>query len=251
MGAPEFLASGRHALPLVHMPMAELLLPGESRRLVIDHAEGLAALEAAKDGVICSLLVTPHKNALSTTSLLEVREVRKETVGVCVDVVAACRLHIPKIEQGRWHEARGVTAVRDETRGSETQDEDAEAGEGGEGDLSGPTLLRVRRQLEARALEERTRRLRDELCVLSLDAPPAPSLARLYGAWGVADETGALAQLRSFAACDGLSAVQRATALGMVDTRERLEFARGCALRRRRRAEALLAMQGALAARGQ
>ena len=89
---------------------------------------------------------------------LEVREVRKEAVGVCVDVVAVGRLHIPKIEQGRWHEARGVTAVRDETRGSEAQDEDAEAGEGGEGDVSGPTLLRVRRQLEARALEERTRR---------------------------------------------------------------------------------------------
>jgi len=195
MGAPEFLASGRDALPLVHMPMAELLLPGESRRLVINHAEGLAALDAAKDGVIGSLLVTPHKNALSTTSLLEVREVRKEAVGVCVDVVAVGRLHIPKIEQGRWHEARGVTAVRDETRGSEAQDEDAEAGEGGEGDVSGPTLLRVRRQLEARALEERTRRLRDELCVLSLDAPPAPSLARLYGAWGVPDETAALAQV--------------------------------------------------------
>ena len=108
--------------------------------------------------MIGSLLVTPHKNALSTTSLLEVREVRKEAVGVCVDVVAVGRLHIPKIEQGRWHEARGVTAVRDETRGSEAQDEDAEAGEGGEGDVSGPTLLRVRRQLEARALEERTRR---------------------------------------------------------------------------------------------
>ena len=40
-----------------------------------------------------------------------------------------------------------------------------------------------------------SRRLRDELCVLSLDAPPAPSLARLYGAWGVADETAALAQV--------------------------------------------------------
>ena len=40
-----------------------------------------------------------------------------------------------------------------------------------------------------------TRRLRDELCVLSLDAPPAPSLARLYGAWGVPDETAALAQV--------------------------------------------------------
>ena len=88
MHAGDWLSAGEASpLPLLHMPMDKygLLLPGESRRMVFDKAEELAALEAAaQDGHGCvgALITTPHRNALSISTLLEVREIRRRAIGV-------------------------------------------------------------------------------------------------------------------------------------------------------------------------
>ena len=86
MTADRWLAGSHDRLPLLHMPMAKMLLPGESTTLHIKHAEELAALEATEDNTIGCLLLTPHGNALSHTSLLEVRDVRRRDVGVDIEV---------------------------------------------------------------------------------------------------------------------------------------------------------------------
>ena len=67
-------------LPLLHFNLDKFLLPGESRRLRIVKAESLTALDAALangDNLLGSLITTPAGNALSTASVLHVREVRR------------------------------------------------------------------------------------------------------------------------------------------------------------------------------
>ena len=68
------------------MPLANMLLPGESATLQLEHAEELAALEAIEDNTIGCLLLTPHGNAISHAPLLEVREVRRRDVGAEIEV---------------------------------------------------------------------------------------------------------------------------------------------------------------------
>lgn len=86
MTADRWLAGDRDRLPLLHTPLAKMLLPGESATLKLKHAEELAALEAIEDDTIGCLLMTPHGNAISHTSLLEVREVRRRDVGAEIEV---------------------------------------------------------------------------------------------------------------------------------------------------------------------
>ena len=61
MHAGDWVSARTGTLPLLHMPMDKcgLLLPGESRRMVVESAEELAALEAAQFGCICLLYTSP------------------------------------------------------------------------------------------------------------------------------------------------------------------------------------------------
>ena len=90
MTADRWLAKAHDRLPLLHVPLAKMLLPGESCTLHIKHAEELTALEAAEDQTIGCLLLTPHGNALSHTPLLEVRECRRREIGVAIEVSLPC-----------------------------------------------------------------------------------------------------------------------------------------------------------------
>lgn len=103
-------------LPLLHFPWDEgLLLPGEARVLSVEKAEALAALNAiGEHGLLGALISTPANNALSTSTLLQVREIRKCDVGATVDVVAVGRVHLPDIchERG-WFKAADVSLITD------------------------------------------------------------------------------------------------------------------------------------------
>lgn len=243
-------------MPLLHLPISEVLLPGESRTLIIEDAEGLAALEAADNGCVGCLFVTPNSNALSTTTLLEIREMRKEAIGASVDVVGAGRLHMPDIQHCRFYEAQNVTTVCDvpsvgDSAGAADADLIVEMCQtvlaaSDEAYDETAKLTNVRRSLEKAELRERTLQHRDELCVLHPDQAPAASLKRLHTFWGVEGEEAALEHLSSFVACEGLSAVQRSIALGMLNTDERLAYARRCHLKARKRQAAMLAIDNAL-----
>ena len=253
MSAQAWFAQGHTELPLVHLPISKMLLPGESRTLVVEHAESLAALDAATDSCVGCLLTTPPGNALSTTVLLEVRDVRrKDDVGALVDVCAAGRCGISSIEQGRHYRAMGVWPVRDGIAVTPTEAAimpsmgDAEEARPGSG--SREQLAKFRVALVNTRLRQRTVALFKALCEENLDAAPATSIERLHDFWGVEDEPTALAQLESFAACEHLSAVQRSLALEMRDTRERREYAKRCGAKVSKRAAAHLAVQEALAA---
>ena len=119
-------ASTGTPLPLLHMPMDKcgLLLPGESRRMVVESAEELTALEAAQFGCIGALITTPYKNVLSISTLLEVREIRRRKIGAQIDVLAVGRVHIERVESkgGRYFVAHGCRPAVDER----AQDADAE-----------------------------------------------------------------------------------------------------------------------------
>ena len=106
------------------MDKCGLLLPGESRRMVVESAEELAALEAAQFGCIGALITSPYKNVLSISTLLEVREIRRRKIGAQIDVLAVGRVHIERVESkgGRYFVARGCRPAVDER----AQDEDAE-----------------------------------------------------------------------------------------------------------------------------
>ena len=152
------------------MPLDDLLLPGESKLLQVQNAEDLAAVDAC-DGVLGALITTPHGHALSTTCVLEVREVRKQEVGAQVDVVATGRVQLPAIETGRYFEGRGVSTVCDTDECTETLlvEHHADQLYGGWSREDG----RRRRRLEQQALDERIERMRGELCVWDLDRPAA------------------------------------------------------------------------------
>jgi hypothetical protein len=92
MTADRWLAGAHDRLPLLHMPLAKMLLPGETSTLHIKHAEELAALEATEDNTIGCLLLTSHGNCLAHTSLLEIRDVRRRDIGVDVEVLLCSSL---------------------------------------------------------------------------------------------------------------------------------------------------------------
>ena len=101
-------------LPLLHFNLDKFLLPGESRRLRIVKAESLTALDAALangDNLLGSLITTPAGNALSTASVLHVREVRRHpALGATVDVVAVGRANLDLIDFDRSFVGEDVTA---------------------------------------------------------------------------------------------------------------------------------------------
>ena len=249
MTAADWLAAKHDSLPLIHLPMSEMLLPGETKEITVDQAMMLTALDAAEDGCIGSLVTTPNRNVLAVVSLLEVREVHKLSVGAKVEVVAVGRVRLPTIDDGRYFEAHGVTNVCDsevaqpdcmklvkELRAMEMEH------------------CRLRQRLEGdtgrsvATLDEVASQSREELCVIDLDRAPVEDLGRLHALWGVGCEASAELQLLSFAACRRLTALQRAMALGMTDSYERLDYARRCLLKAGQATAAQLAVKEALAA---
>jgi len=281
MSASEWLGAEHKTLPLIHLPMEVrgIILPGESRRLVIDKADDLAALEAAEHGCVGALITTPHQNALATSTLLEVREVRKQEVGATIEVVAAGRIHIGSIDHDRCFTAHsvnpafdsrpesdaGMGQIVDDLRKAAEQHENMRrklgrkaipAGvkiPGMNGELRGKVVPTGRVSLDARSaertpLDEACAQMREELCVVHLDEAPAASLERLYELWDVPHEEAAELQVLSFAACTSLTAMQRSLALGMEDTAERLQYARRCLLKAANRMAAKTAIRDALGA---
>jgi hypothetical protein len=266
MSAHDWLASEHDRLPLLKMPVTRrpgdpdghgLLLPGESAVLKINRAEDLAALDEADDDCVGCLFVTPQKCVLATTVLLEIREVRRRPIGAAVDVVSTGRLRIDAVDHERFYSGRGLSKVCDipahsvdgalsgrprEIGCSSQRHHDHAAKDG--------SSSRLREQLEQAFIDERVTRMRDELCVIDLDQPPASSLSRFYKLWGVDTEAAAEAQLASFAACGALNPFERSLALGLKDTSERIEHAHRCLLHQQKRAAASLALHDALATFG-
>ena len=206
-------------------------------------AQQLAALEAVEDSTIGALITTPFGNALASSSLLEIREIRGMSVGATVDVVAVGRVHIPNIESGRYYEARDVTNLMDDalpisveagTRSSSYALKLIRQGKLRDG--RGVELSRLRLRLEQMELDERYEHMRDRLCSNDLDAPAHTCLARLYDLWGVENEAAAERHLRSFAAFERMMPVQRSLALGLRSTQEREHYASRCKLKTIKRA---------------
>ena len=237
-------------LPLIHFKLNELLLPGESRELHLESATELSALDAAPS-LLGSLITTPHNNALTASSLLEVREVRRAEngVGAAVDVVAIGRMAIGHVDQDRFFEGSEITPIFDSQSARLSSD---------------MALVEEYRSL-ARQHEELMQRLpaeegredssldsaadlaRTELCAYDLDRAPATSLSRLYDLWDVSTEAAAELQLLSFAAFSSLSATHRSMALGMSSSADRLGLAIRCLRKANQRAAAKLALIDAFA----
>ena len=282
MGALEWNLDYGNGLPLLATPMRDALLPGESRRLVVEKADELAAIEAAQKrhhGCIGMLLRTPHDNALATAPLLEIREVKKRDVGAVVDVVAVGRVQVHAVQSERYLLCRRLTKLKDSdqvgiiyheadaklvatVRESADQlrkllkklDEADDKDE--EDDMRGvvvPTGRAVSADEKARVdrllvkLDEAAERRREELCAVDLDRPALDSLERLHELWGVKDEEAAEELLFSFAAAAPLSALGRAKALGITNTAERLTHADAALRRAVKVAAAKLAVRTALA----
>ena len=263
MAANDWLAAQHERLPLIHLEMDELLLPGEAKKLKIEQAQALSALDAMDDNCVGCLVTTKAKNVLATSVLLEVREVRPEAIGATIDVVAVGRVQLSSISDGRYFVSHGVTPVCDvppcetwhgpeqpllsfPTTGDGVEREEDEEQEE-ETSRAREQIAACRWQLEQAAVHERRAQMREELCVLDLDLAPADSLDRLHALWGVESEADAEAQLASFAACERLSGMQRSIALSMVDTEERMQYARRCLLKTSKKAAAQLAVVDALA----
>lgn len=271
-------------LPLIHLPLETkgLMLPGEARRLRIDSAESLAAIEASQQAAdrsscsyVGSLITTLHGNALAITTLLEIREVRKRAVGIDIEVLAVGRVRLKEITHGRFFQAESVVPAFDTPPGPDVKelvsevrtaaahhelmrtrlrsniDEDAQdeidarlpAGwswtdaSGAIDEPTAPPLL---------PLDEARTRMREELCVVSLDREPAASLERIFDLWQVQDDQEAERQIVSFAACTSFTANQRSLALGMLDTEERLQYAQRCLEREANRMAAKAAIHNAM-----
>jgi len=250
-------------LPLLHFNLDKFLLPGESRRLRIVKAESLTALDAALangDNLLGSLITTPAGNALSTASVLHVREVRRHpALGATVDVVAVGRANLDLIDFDRSFVGEDVTAFRDGEHAAPPapepapapEPEDAEAAEAAAAAQAAavdnapcwdaPESLERLWQVQAAA------KFREELCALDLDAPPAEDLSAFHELWGAENEAEAASQLLSFAACRSLSAFQRSRALGMTSAAERHVYARKCRRKAAKKAAAEVAIRDALA----
>ena len=265
MGGYEWLRSVHEEVPLVHLPMADgLLLPGEAQRIFVDKAESLHTLEAAQDGCIAALISTPQANALATAPLLEVRGIRRKDVGVVVDVTAVGRIKLGRVAYTRGFSGHDITPVCDVAGSSDKEEPPeveqmiselrcaAELNESLERKITQQGAMDSTEADEAvelvdLAIDQAAAAMREELCVVDMDRAPATSLERLYGLWGVEDEASAELQLLSFAACTSLSSVQRAMAMGMDSTAERLRYARRCLLKQTKKKAALLAIEEALA----
>ena len=253
-------------LPLIHFKLNELLLPGESRELHLESATELSALDAAPS-LLGSLITTPHNNALTASSLLEVREVRRAEngVGAAVDVVAIGRMAIGHVDQDRFFEGSEITPIFDsqsarlssdmalveEYRSLARQHEELmqrlPAEEGREDSSLDSAADLARTELCAYDLDSAADLARTELCAYDLDRAPATSLSRLYDLWDVSTEAAAELQLLSFAAFSSLSATHRSMALGMSSSADRLGLAIRCLRKANQRAAAKLALIDAFA----
>lgn len=274
MGASLWFNAQPLSLPLIHLPVdaCGVLLPGESRRILIEREDDLAALNEMQFACVGVLPTTPHCAGVST--LLNVRETRRQEVGALIEVVSVGRIHASQIEHDRCFtaharpafdgraepdidirklvaELRSTAEQHDTIRrklrstplpvrlpGSFLSDE--------VGTLSGMVVPTGRGTHPGSWLEQECARMREELCVTDLDAAPAASLERLHALWGVPDEESAELLLLSFAACASLTATQRALACGTLDTAERLRYARRCLLEGTKRMVAQAAIRDAL-----
>ena len=278
MGALEWLASESTTLPLLQLRMDELPLPGEARELHVSTATGLVALDEAREGCIGALIRTPGGNALSTTPLLEIRQVYRREVGAMVDLVAVGRASVGSIDQeGRCilaREPRMVCdidkpfpleqdALLDELRLLESERNAMHSRLARRGDAACGSAAP---QCGVESMDEAAAWMREELCSYDLDRPPAQHLHRLHELWGIGlpwdaqqqsallleqgaganAERQAARQLASFAAFAHAPAMQRVVALGHKSTLERLHYARTCALKTRAKLAAQLAVTEAL-----
>ena len=246
-------------LPLLHFNLDKFLLPGESRRLRIVKAESLTALDAALangDNLLGSLITTPAGNALSTASVLHVREVRRHpALGATVDVVAVGRANLDLIDFDRSFVGEDVTAFRDGEHAAPPapepapapEPEDAEAAEAAAAAVDNAPCWDAPESLERLWQVQAAAKFREELCALDLDAPPAEDLSAFHELWGAENEAEAASQLLSFAACRSLSAFQRSRALGMTSAAERHVYARKCRRKAAKKAAAEVAIRDALA----
>ena len=258
-------------LPLLHFNLDKFLLPGESRRLRIVKAESLTALDAALangDNLLGSLITTPAGNALSTASVLHVREVRRHpALGATVDVVAVGRANLDLIDFDRPFVGEDVTAFRDGDAAPPAPElapapepEDAEAAEAAAAAQAAAVAAKAAaaavdnapcwdapESLERLWQVQAAAKFREELCALDLDAPPAEDLSAFHELWGAENEAEAASQLLSFAACRSLSAFQRSRALGMTSAAERHVYARKCRRKAAKKAAAEVAIRDALA----
>ena len=94
--------------------------------------------------------------------------------------------------------------------------------------------------------DEQVRARRTALQQRGLDEPAATDLSALYDLWGVEDEAGGVAQLRSWAACSWADGETRLEALFSRSESERLLIAIDGLARRRKAMETELALEAAL-----
>ena len=215
--------------------------------MLVDKATDLAALDAATDGLVGCLITTPHDNALSATTILQVREVRQQDVGAIANVVAIGRAEIGKVELSR-HFTGEMFMLADEDQ--RVVDLDGKVEEVRSALMQYKEVsdrLIQEHHLEHRPLDEVTARMREELLAVDLDSAPATSLERLHGIWGVTTDDAIEEQLHSFAAFRLLTPAQRSMALGMTSTAERLDLAVRCITKTCQRSLAILAVQEAFA----
>ena len=116
MDAPSWYQDLGATLPIIVSSINEALLLGESRPLVFEKAEELAAIDVAQQehGCLAQLIRTPQDNALAAAPLLEIREVRKRKVGATVEVVCVGRVKVEKVDaEGRSLVGTKVLPLRD------------------------------------------------------------------------------------------------------------------------------------------
>ena len=248
MAAADWASSRVDSLPLLHLELEKegTLLPGEARRLDLDTATALTALDMADDGCVGCLVTTRERSVAATTAILQIRHVYSRPVGAAIDVVAVGRAHIGEIDDGRCFMGRGMTVKRDE------EDVD-EAGKqlllGGLRDLKtqeSKLLRQLHQDAEHISFDEAAANLRTELCAYNLDLAPDETLERHHGLWGVTTEAAADIQLASFAAFAEATAVQRLIALDQTSTAGRLKFAKTCSWKVMYKLAAALAVRDAL-----
>ena len=275
--------AARH-LGLLPFGVDEALLPGETKQVHLYEARFLQLFSDAADkhsSCVGQMLIVGSGSVAAVVPLLAVDEWRKEEYGVWANLKCVGRVKLEDVEQTDYEYALGtVSLLQDEVVDGDrldTLDDDVRqvhasvvglgqrlkqgaAAEGGSvGDrqpfMGDDTDGRVEwgHELRDAELEEYTplpellTSRRSVLLSSGADAPPHATLcaAGLDTVWNVADEAEAERALLSFAACAPLSVKERARALTVPTTAERLQIAVEALGEKQKRLAALLALRDA------
>jgi len=277
---------GPWQLGLLPFPLAEALLPGETKQVHLFEARFTRLFEdaARNHGCLGQLLLTPGGNVASITTLLEVEESRRQEIGVWAQLKCVGRVRLTSLRQSEYeYVLADVELFCDEAPSSEgdenvaLQEEEGAAAQVADAYMrchSMASRLKDVRENEATSpadgsavddrvewghetrgaevrfdltLDSLVRPRREALLSRGLDALPADSLLeQVQPTWKAANEAAAERQLLSFAVAAALSPTDRAQAIAVKDTVERLQHALHSLEEHEKRLAAQLALRQAL-----